>query len=502
MSEYRPGERGIYQLLIIHLSDIHFGSRHAFNPPQGPEGNPISSAGLPTFTELLLKDLAADDPSCPVCIAITGDFTSKCEEKGFEEAARFVSQLTKARVFGKERGISDIVMVPGNHDVDFSRTDEGLRWYLWTQFAETVTGKKYSNGKPLDFVDLHDHSDDGYMMLTLNSEVYVRKGSDDEFRGQIDQAQLKKVVALLETNEKKLRRSLRIALIHHHPVLIPHLVESGRKYDAVLNSGVLLNLLNKHGFHLVLHGHKHWPCAFTSDARSAYESAYVRPIMVVSGGSVGSNELPKSADVNCYNRIRLKWNSGSEEMRVRVETRGLLKRDEHNQEVPAAQWFWKTIGLDDRSFYRGDRVPAVGQVHRSPPRSPQDGPEQERKKEYKRCRNNMAVVEVRPSFDPTEKYEAVFWIVGHSGKEGNDYRKPSDIPIQVTWSAGPLFQQKTVRRGEDHRFAASYSYYGPMIVQGEMEFEDGTKELVHVYARIPSEGDFVIRKRRKRSKRK
>jgi 3',5'-cyclic AMP phosphodiesterase CpdA len=493
MSDYLAGERGIHQLLVIHLSDIHFGSRHAFNPPKGPEGNPLSTAGLPTFTELLLDDLVADDPICPVCIAITGDFTSKCEEQGFRQAAEFVDKLAKANIFGKPRGKSNIAFVPGNHDVDFQKTDEGLRWYLWAKFARAATGKSYPAGLPLDFVELHDHSEDGFALLTLNSEVHVRKGSDDEFRGQIDQEQLAKVATLLENNKTRLK--LRIALIHHHPVLIPHLVEPCRQYDAVLNSGLLFNLLNKHGFHLVLHGHKHWPCAFTSDARNAYESAYVRPIMIVSGGSVGSNELPKNTDVNCYNRIWLKWNSGSEEMRVRVETRGLQRRDEHNQEVPAARWTWKTIGLDDRSFYRGDRVPPVSSVRRSSPRPKGDAAETVRKSEYERCRNNIAVVEVRPSFDPAEKYEAVFWIVGHSGKDGKDYRAPRDIPVQVTWSAGPKFMQKTVRHEDDARFAGSYSYYGPMIVQAELEFPDRKKELLHVYARIPSAGDFTVQQK-------
>jgi 3',5'-cyclic AMP phosphodiesterase CpdA len=502
MSKYLPGERGIYQLLIIHLSDIHFGSRHAFNRPRGPDGTRISSAGLPSFTELLLKDLEEDDPVCPVCIAITGDFTSMCEEKGFDEAGQFLKQLAGAEVFGMVRGTTNIHIVPGNHDINFRTDDDGLKWYLWTKFVNAAFGGSYSTGKPLEFVELHDHSREGYVVLTLNSERHVREGCSDTFRGQVDQEQLAKVASLLEANKTKLEKSLCVALIHHHPVLIPHLVEEGRGYDAVVNSGLLLNLLNKHGFHLVLHGHKHWPCAFTSDARSAYESAYVRPIMIVSGGSVGSKELPTNTDINCYNRIRLKWNSGSEEMRVRVETRGLQRRDEHNQAIPAAQWFWKTIRSDDRSFYRGDRVPGVSSVHRSSPRPQGDAAETVRKLEYKRCRNNMAVVEVRPSFDPREKYEAVFWIVGHSGKDGKDYRKPREIPVQVTWSAGPLFMQKTVRREEDSRFAGSYSYYGPMIVQGELEFEDGAKKLVHVYARIPSEGDFIVRKKRKALQRK
>ncbi len=41
-------------------------------------------------------------------------------------------------------------------------------------------------------------------------------------------------------------------------------------YDAVHNSGKLLTILRRHGFHVILHGHKHDPYVFTEDSRSAF----------------------------------------------------------------------------------------------------------------------------------------------------------------------------------------------------------------------------------------
>jgi hypothetical protein len=84
-----------------------------------------------------------------------------------------------------------------------------------------------------------------------------------------------------------LQRAIKIALIHHHPVLIAALAEPGRGYDAVLNSGRLLTILRKHGFHMILHGHKHDPYVFTEDSRSAFRTSSQNPILIAAGGSVG-----------------------------------------------------------------------------------------------------------------------------------------------------------------------------------------------------------------------
>ncbi|MEZ5952199.1 MAG: hypothetical protein R3C12_24015 [Planctomycetaceae bacterium] len=102
---------------------------------------------------------------------------------------------------------------------------------------------------------------------------------------------MKKIEDLLKKHKESIGKSI-LALIHHHPVLIPALVEADRNYDAVLRSGHLLNLLNKYGFHLVLHGHKHWPCTFTVDNKThmtkPLSARYSSPLAVQSV----SKELP------------------------------------------------------------------------------------------------------------------------------------------------------------------------------------------------------------------
>ena len=181
---------------------------------------------------------------------------------------------------------------------------------------------KSTNPDPLDFVEFIDRSDEGLCVLTLNSEVYTDLQSDgDRERGRLGTEQLNKIRVELENNEEALKNSFRVAMIHKHPVLIPELAESNRGVDSVLESGKLLNLLQKYNFHLVLHGHKHWPTSFTVDHNNAYHNREHRmPILVASAGTLGSEGFRPGAGhgVNCYNRIFATYNAATEEARIVV----------------------------------------------------------------------------------------------------------------------------------------------------------------------------------------
>ena len=45
---------------IIHLSDLHFGSRHIFTPEPTPDKRRAPSLGMPTLADKLLEDLSDD----------------------------------------------------------------------------------------------------------------------------------------------------------------------------------------------------------------------------------------------------------------------------------------------------------------------------------------------------------------------------------------------------------------------------------------------------------
>ena len=60
-------------------------------------------------------------------------------------------------------------------------------------------------------------------------------------------------------------------MVHHHPILLPTLAEPGRGYDAINGAQHLLTMLHRYGFHVLLHGHKHYPHTFHENVRNAFE---------------------------------------------------------------------------------------------------------------------------------------------------------------------------------------------------------------------------------------
>jgi len=467
------------QIVIIHLSDLHFGEKHRFNPPRTPSGDRPGRNGYPTAIEKLAEDLRQDEPGCPVILCLTGDFAESGRTTEFGEAEAFIRGLCEIPVFGSKRGLDCMFLIEGNHDVDFTATDMRSRHAAYSQMMSNLHKEHYDASAPLEWPIVHNRIKDlGIVVVTLNSSMYVHKDSPDAQRGQIDVQQLRILEkGLKEIPSTDLHGAIKIALIHHHPVLIPALAEPGRGYDAVLNSGKLLSILRRYGFHMVLHGHKHDPYVFTEDSRSAIRISNQNPIMVAAGGSFGSTELPDRRD-NCYNRISIKWHPSASQARILIETVGLTVIDKDGQESLPSDWKWKTLRKEDVHFLKGECIPRkkIGAETLLPsPQQLEAG--DHRKKEYKRLRRNLPCVEVRPSLWPDQGYEAVVWMCEHTNAEK---------PKIVTWSAGPMFPAVTrIARDVDARFCATFNYWGPMLIQAAMTFDDNTVEYAFIYARMP-----------------
>ena len=100
-----------------------------------------------------------------------------------------------------------------------------------------------------------------------------------------------------------------------------------------------------------------------------------------------------------------------------------------------------------------------------------------RSDQYRALRLNMPVAEVLPSLMPGQGSEARVWLVPH--------RHHREFPIRVTWSAGRHFDRKIPEAEAAPDFAVSFHYWGPMLIQVELEFADGHKAQMFVYARLP-----------------
>jgi 3',5'-cyclic AMP phosphodiesterase CpdA len=475
------------QVVIIHLSDIHFGKNHRFNPPATVAGDQPVDSSFPTLLGKLAEDLDGPDPGCPVIICITGDLVETADVSEFSQAEDFVHGLATLPILGKARGLQSIFVVPGNHDVMYTSSLMGARWQHWTDFYNRLFGTSILREFPWGFVKIHDQLDrNNVMVLSINSAIYVEKGKADEDRGRLDEKQLFTIEEDLENlDTNRLEQSIRVALIHHHPVLIPDLAEPTHGYDAVHSSGRLLSVLRNFGFHVILHGHKHNPYTFTDDSQSAFHERTAYPILISAGGSFGSTQLPNMPrSANCYNRIVVKWHPAGQQRRVQVETRGLEMFRPDGTERLASRWSWRTLHIDDRHFLGQRQVPTPETNEARTFDSDTDHEiELYRNEEYVRSRGNMPVVNILPSLDPDHAYEATLWIVAHPWNGRSEER---DTPVEVTWSAGPRFDIIRITRDGHQYFCASYAYWGPMLVQARLRFSDGYEASTHVYVRMPA----------------
>jgi 3',5'-cyclic AMP phosphodiesterase CpdA len=472
------------QAVIIHLSDLHFGKHHRFNPPPTTAGDIPVRVGYPTLLEKLAQDLDQADPKCPTLLCITGDLAETGDPKEFGDAELFLRGLANAKVFGHVHPLKDIFIVPGNHDVVYAGATARERFTGYAQLLGSLSNTFMSADSPLSWPILHDRTKEcGVIVVTLNSSIYVQKDKPDEERGHLDVEQLKKLEdALKNLPGDRLNQAIKIALIHHHPVLIPALAEPGRGYDAVHNSGKLLTILRRYGFHVVLHGHKHDPYVFTEDSRSALNRTIQNPILVAAGGSLGSNELPLNRR-NCYNRISIKWHPAAGQARILIETVGLDVFDEDGNEALPGNWTWRVLRREDIHFLKGQCVPNLSECVTATVRDEKIlDANDHRHTEYKRLRGNMLCVDVRPSLSPDQGYEAIVWITPHPN------RTKAESPTQVEWSAGEKFRAVyNIARENDGRFCGRFDYWGPMLIQATMLFADGKKECAFIYARIPED---------------
>jgi hypothetical protein len=267
--------------------------------------------------------------------------------------------------------------------------------------------------------------------------------------------------------------------MHHHPVLLPSLVEPGRGYDAIANAHELLRVLQEFGFHIILHGHKHYPQTFSYDPDYAWSTKPASPpLLVVAGGSAGSSGLPSGTRAtNSYNLITIKWHPNAGQARVRVLTRGLSRMGEERA-LAFDRWRWGDYACRDRLLRPLDGTPdfLAGEVLEPIEKVDDVG----RRRMYDITRGNLAVADVFPSLVEGQAYEARVWIVPHN-------RSEKDVPVTVTWNAGSMFSRLRVSGEDDRKFCATFSYWGSMLVEAQMVFADGYTASTFVYARVPGD---------------
>jgi len=477
----RQDQLGGRSLRIIHLSDLHFGPEHQFGGVTTPQGDVFTRGGYPSLAKLIREDLRTVESGGRQIVCITGDLTQTTAIGQFRQAKQCCWDLCD----GKD-SLGPLAIVPGNHDVDWTQHEREPRIESWQTFLGQLR-RTYVDltDEATDAVVRTDLIDDyGVIIAEINSCSYVEQGTEDAERGAVTPNLLDALETQLDAvkSDERAASCVKVALVHHHPILIPELAEPGRGYEAILNSALLLQILGRHGFHLLLHGHKHVPFTFTEDSRSARERDVDEyPLFVVCGGSAGSQSLEHGCP-NTYNIIDIKWLPGAKQYRCRVETRKLVQKRENGTELLPTRWHWTELSHDDRSFrpvhpYTSelpawrDFDPALDDISL-------------REKQYLENYCAVPTVSVRPSLNPGQAHEATVEIRYHPPKDG----VPDAKIRSVRWSAGKrhdVFDLKEDLVADPGRhYRAAFDYYGSMLIQASVVWDNGHTAEMFIYAHV------------------
>ena len=343
------------QPVILHISDLHFdansdASVHRFD----------SDPSERSLAEHIVADIQSGNWSfntSQLDLVVSGDLVWRGLDSEFQRAERCLREITSALGIPKER----VYVVPGNHDVNWSvaeadpsRRFENYLRFLARFYGETLIRERYPNvglsltdepPAPGDIVSIIRNDTEGLLVACLNSCVYEMPA---HHYGYVGEKQLKhlrdSIVAHNPTDHL-----VKIAVVHHHLHPFPEYLtppasggEVWADVSTIRDGGIVEQFLEKLGFSLILHGHKHRPQTRDTLLRDVgMQKASSRPLIVCGAGSVSCIEL-EHAVPNQYQVIEVRQiprRTGAEFVRLSWRTLDL---------APGAEWVtteaWEILG--------------------------------------------------------------------------------------------------------------------------------------------------------------
>jgi len=251
-----------FKVLIAHLSDLHFCD--VFRNTADQLSSVIDSAphnynlliDLDTtfhqIPEKIKKRFELNSEHKINLLVMTGDLTTTANPISFEEANNFLRWSKYIGQDGPNIGLkmlSDVLVVPGNHDTWFTRLKKWF--YIFNEIQDRSDAyERYFPRCP--YIKEKQYGGTKFLFIGLNSNKTARKLKNIS-KGKINDTDLTEITNKLSKNKED--NIFRIALVHHHPWLPPNIKES--EFTKLEESEDILHRLSNMEIDMVLFGHKH-----------------------------------------------------------------------------------------------------------------------------------------------------------------------------------------------------------------------------------------------------
>ena len=290
---------------IVQLSDLHFGSKHAY-----PRTSDEIHRNLALRVSDDLTQKYGGEP--PAAVILSGDFTWQGRAEEFQWAREFVEHLQSVFKIHSSR----FIMCPGNHDIQWGPADTdydpaapvaaasaeaqaNYRTFVNDTIQLSLPAESLAIGRRYlltNFVPVE--------ILALNSSRLEQQ----HFAGYgfVSRQQMNDAVAELGWTASNKGGQYRVIVLHHHvvPVIPVEAIENADvRYSLTLDASELLYRALELGVDMILHGHMHQPfTALYGRAGPNIPFPSSRRLAIQAAGSVGvkSDYLPAGVGRNSY----------------------------------------------------------------------------------------------------------------------------------------------------------------------------------------------------------
>jgi len=330
--------------ILLHLSDLHFGSFFNENKKENRSSHRFdegySRKKLSSYISKQIDDLKIERGSSEgIYLVISGDIVNQGKDSEFEDARIFIEEVVEETELSRNK----IIIVPGNHDINWKISEENKNWRFdnYLKFLSNIYNKELKNfypfidwdfkidterPKPEELTSIFHFNESNLLIIGLNSCTLE---DEKHHFGALSLEQLERVEDYIKEIDEK---TLKIAILHHHVFPMEHKLElkDGEIFtdDSIVRDfSVVEEYLLRLGIDVVLHGHKHNPAIRETTLYT--ESNHNKSLIICGSGSAGAVDvlLPRPIG-NHFQIIRfLSYSRKSKEDFVDIEWKELKYKD-------------------------------------------------------------------------------------------------------------------------------------------------------------------------------